>query len=423
MDREYLEDYEQKERSEYAKLIRRIWEGKFSFEKDRFPPDERFVKLQRPTALTSLRAAMSNLWTQIPFCGSLIIILPAYPRSLFERVLFKVSEIPKIIDFIKETGKLQIAIGGDVLVYEGLDYLDPFFNELNPPAFFGVPDCVFGDVKEIHEAYETFDTLGKVRFLDYLKNLSKRYAPRTFSVVWGTAQYTYVNLKLGHYAIVEDIENLMIDEPDKAGLLLNICRNFIVDPMRDLRSDLRNFTLEDLRIAQVLPVVYQPKEIRFPCEIGKFLLKKLTFAPQGLDACKELMYHYDHYDLQKALKALNEAIVTDHLDILNKSASELSEILDNIWKDPTIPRRVRDLKIGIPLSMAAIGGIAAGPVGAAAGGFLADLGFKVAEKAVDKFFDVKGEGISEKLAKLRTKSYQANIYDFKKKYKTKIAHQ
>ena len=29
---------------------------------------------------------------------------------------------------------------------------------------------------------------------------------------------------------------------------------------------------------------------------------------------------------------------------------------------------------------------------------------------------VKGEKLSEKLAKLRTKSYQANVYDFKKKY-------
>ena len=42
------------------------------------------------------------------------------------------------------------------------------------------------------------------------------------------------------------------------------------------------------------------------------------------------------------------------------------------------------------------------------------------KKEVEKLFNVKGEQVTEKLAKLRTKSYQANIYDFKKKYKGKI---
>jgi len=55
---------------------------------------------------------------------------------------------------------------------------------------------------------------------------------------------------------------------------------------------------------------------------------------------------------------------------------------------------------------------AAGPIGAA-GGFLAGLGYSVA----DRFIDLKTEGLSERLAKLKTRSYQANIYDFKQKYK------
>lgn len=95
---------------------------------------------------------------------------------------------------------------------------------------------------------------------------------------------------------------------------------------------------------------------------------------------------------------------------------ENSEILDNVWSDKTIPRRVKDLQIGIPLFMAAIGGVAAGPIGAT-GGFLAGLGYNLAEKIID----LNTEGLSERLAKLKTKSYQANIYDFKKKYNCKIA--
>jgi len=264
-------------------------------------------------------------------------------------------------------------------------------------------------------ATDNFLTLGKVRFLDFWRKKAQEFSSRAFSVIIKMSLSTYINLELGHYTVVEDIENLMVDDPARALMLLNKCRDFIVTPITDMRSSLRNFTLEEIRTAHDLPLVYQPEEIRFPCEIGKFLLEKLTYAPYGLDACKELMYHYDAYDLRKVAESLNEAIVTNHPDILNKSTEEFSEILDNIWNDSTIPRKVKGLEIGVPLSMAAIGSVAAGPIGAA-GGFLAGLGFNVA----NKFIDVETTGLSEKLAKLRTKSYQVNVYDFKKKYKNKI---
>lgn len=76
---------------------------------------------------------------------------------------------------------------------------------------------------------------------------------------------------------------------------------------------------------------------------------------------------------------------------------------------------MKGLHAGMPLSMAAIGSVVAGPIGAV-GGFLAGLGYSV----TDKFVDLGTEGLSERLAKLKTKSYQANIYDFKEKYKRNI---
>ena len=167
----------------------------------------------------------------------------------------------------------------------------------------------------------------------------------------------------------------------------------------------------------ILPSVFRPSKTRFPCEIGKFLVRKLTYAAQDVRACYYLMDNYDAYDLKKVQESLNEGIVTNHPDVVNRNAKELSEILDNVWNDKTIPRRVKGLQIGIPLSMAAIGSVAAGPIGAA-GGFLAGLGYSVA----DKFIDLETEGLSERIAKLKTKSYQANIYDFKQKYKAKIVH-
>ena len=422
MDREYLEDYEQREKAQFEKLLKDIQEDNFSFEKDRYPPDERFIKLQKPVAFdASLIFETSDFWSQVPFSGSLIITLPPHSKSLYEKNLFEISEIPKIIDFIKETGRLQVAFNvRDMREYEGLDFLDPFFKELNPPSYAKAPISILANVKEIKKASYSFYTLAKVRCLDYLRNSLKTIEGADsllFQRIVRNHLETYTVLKVGHYAIVDDIENLMIDDPAKALGLLSIYESFVVAPFFDLRSDLRNHTFEDIRSSRLLPLVYQPQEIRFPREIGEFLLKELTYAPQGLRACYDLIDHYDAYDLQKVLESLNEAIVSNHPDIVNKSAEELSEILENTWNDPTIPRRVKGLKIGIPLSMAAIGSVAAGPIGAA-GGFLAGLGFDVAHK----FIDVETTGLSEKLAKLRTNSYQVNVYDFKKKYKGKIAH-
>ena len=55
-------------------------------------------------------------------------------------------------------------------------------------------------------------------------------------------------------------------------------------------------------------------------------------------------------------------------------------------------------------------------------GFLAEFGLKVGQKGFEKLFGYKGEAIAEKLGKFRTKNYQANIYDFKTKYKGKIVN-
>lgn len=405
MDREYLEDYEQREKAEVEKFLKLVDEGKFSFERDRFPTDERFRKLQKPTAMAA--PPVASIWAQIPFCGSLFLVIAPVTQQTFEEFYFSVSEIPKVIDFIKETGRLQVCLAQMPTDYEKLDYLEPFLKELKPPVNHGMPPPFYNTEREVQEAENTFYALANVRYLDAV-----RWHIQEFSLVHEMDLSTYMVLKLGHYSIVDDVEDLMVDDPLQAFILLGICQKFIVNPLVNVRCDISNFRLDEIARTRYLPAGYQPKQISFPCEIGKFLLKKLTYAPMGLDACKELIYHYEAYDLQKVQKAMNEGIMTNKPDILDKNAEELCEIIDNIWSDKTLPRRVKGLKVGIPLSMAAIGSVAAGPIGTA-GGFLAGLGYSVA----DKFIDLGTDGLSEKLAKLKTRSYQANIYDFRKKYR------
>lgn len=419
MDREYLEDYKQREKADLAHFLRGLQSGKFSLGKDKYPSDERFVKLQKPVAKASFgNTSIDKIWAQIPFCGSLLLLLPPLPLHLFEKYFFKVSQIPTIIDFIKETGKLQIVLHARIEHYVGLDFLDPFFKELKPPVIEGPPLTYLFDKTEIDKAREIFLTLASVRYFDFVQEKMTKIYPPFFLRKLMEDQETYLFLKLQQPALVEELENFMIDDPRKASFLFLVYGMFIKNPLIDrLREDVENLTLEETRLVKFLPAHYRPKDIRFPCEIGKFLLRKLTYAPYGFDACKELIYHYDAYDLMKVEKSLNEAIVANNPDVVDEKAEELSEILDNIWNDTTLRRRIRGLQIGIPISMAALGSVAAGPIGTL-GGFLAGLGYSVA----DKFIDLGTEGLSERLAKLKTKSYQVNIYDFKKKYKAKITH-
>jgi hypothetical protein len=417
LDREYLEDYEERERAELERLVlKRIREGDFSFEQCKYPPDERFQKLQYPVALTSFEGtSIDNMFSQVPFTGSLIIKIPPFPCALFEKFFFKRAEISKIIDFVKETGRIQVTLPDFPLRYVGLDYLDPFFTELSPPCLIDFPTLLFqGDDKETKEAINTLRALGGVKLAGILRQLalhpdgSSGFASAVVHSIFDA----YVLLKIGHYEFVEDIEDLIIDDPMKGLVLLDVCQKFLTNPNQGLRTSLCNFTSSEIKTSRILPVQYRLQKVRFPCEIGRFLLRKLTYAPMGLDACKELMYHYDAYDLRKVQESLNDAIVSNHPDIIDKNTEELCEILDTIWNDKTIPNRVKGVQIGLPLSMAAIGCSAAGPIGAA-GGFLVGLGYSVA----DKFIDLETEGLSERLAKLKTRSYQANIYDFRQKYK------
>ncbi|MCJ7423539.1 hypothetical protein MUP01_04635 [Candidatus Bathyarchaeota archaeon] len=428
LDKEYLEDYDQREFAGYNRLLKDIQGGKFALDKSRFPPDERFPKLQEPVTVDAqpIRTSKENeniLWAQVPFSGSLIVRLTPTPQSEFEKRYFKISNVEEIIDFAKNTGRLQFALTAEPSMYQGLDYLEPIFRALNPPMYYGIPDVVFGNEKEAHMADDTFNTIGRVRYIPWFRKQYKEMGASE-SIANGAIVHqrsVYVKLKLGHYAVAEDIENLMIDDPERARWFINLCGFFITDYIADLRCHMRNHSLDIIKLSQTLPYVHRPRNIRFPCEIGKFLMKdKLTYAPWGLEACKDIIYHYNAYDLQKVQASLNEAIVTNHPDIVSKSTEEISEILDNVWSDKTIPSRIKNIEIGVPVSIAAIGVIVAGLPGLFAGGFLSELGFKIAEKATEKYaeklFSVKGEGLTERLAKLRTKSYQANIYDFKKKY-------
>ncbi len=427
MNKEQLEDYYQKETAQVEIFLKEIKEKGLDISSYKYPRDNRFVNLHEPVAFTTPETGSSeNLWATIPFSGSTLIMLAPVPLPVFEKKYFKAADFQKIINFIKETGKLQIGLSPELNLYEGLDYLDPFFTELNPPALYGLPMSMMGHSEDASEAYETFDTLAGIRFYNYIDDdIGKVVTHSLLNSIKHIDRQTYVFLKLsGFSSIINEIENSMVDEPDKAFYLFHIYNQFIVTPSCDMRSNLRNYSLKEIKEARGLPNFTNLNELNLPCEIGKFLMRdKLTYAPLSLEACIDVIFHYKDYDLQKVAESLNDGIALNQPEVISKSMEEFTQILDNIWNDRTIPNKIKAIEIGVPLSIAALGGGIAGLPGLFAGGFLSELGFKVfenvSEKCAEKLFDEKNSTIIDRLAKIGTKSYQANIYDFRKKYNTK----
>lgn len=424
MDKEYLENYLSRENEEYERLvIRKIDDGSFDFESDKYPSDSRFIKLQRPvTDITSIGCYAEDHWNQVPFSGSTIFYLDALPPATFEQFYFKISEIPKVIDFIKETGKIQIALRQPPTIYEGLNYLDPFFKELEPPFLRGISFASIVPEKELKFGVDSFNLLSQTKFLDFYSEIADfEIGKRNFTIpslvhVFRDYSILYALLKIRYPLIAKEVEDALIDNPLKVLSILNAGANFVVDPLINIRFDSLTHSFEEVRQGKkIIGQAVDFHEIRFPCEVGKFLLKKLTYAPNGLRACNELIDHYSSYDLQKVHSSLNEAIIKNHPDIVEKTLAAFSDILDNVWNDKTIPRRIKGLKIGLPFSLAAIGDIVAGPLGGI-GGLLAGLGFDVANRVLE----VNTEGLDEKISKMFSRSYQIDIYDFKKKYKGRI---
>ncbi len=90
LDREYLKDYEEKENAEYAILLKEIENGKFSLGTNKYPPDNRFMKLCKPVAFTTPETARpENLWATIPFSGSTLVLLLPIPQVVFEKKILQ----------------------------------------------------------------------------------------------------------------------------------------------------------------------------------------------------------------------------------------------------------------------------------------------------------------------------------------------
>lgn len=428
MDRQFLADYSAKENEEDQRILRLPLAASVQEYKKRFP------HIQEPVAWSHVGM---SIWPQIPLCGTLMVgLAPAAqdfaktkPFSAF--LGFDPEDVPHLVDFARNTGRVAFVLAKDPSEYFGLDFLDPVFLELKPPRALATFPFTAQQAKRFRLKKAEFETLARNNLY---KDMEKTEASPLRKMLGPGYDFRHAfSATANEYAILDylgygELTNLVLNsllepEADNSQLqmareLLSLYRELIVTPSTELLKGIHNVNLAGL--LNPLALLLAKKEVeggsslRLPrsYEIGKFLMKKLVPYPTGFEACRAMCDRYDHYDLQRTLSSLQEAVrISDYAEI-DSEKSKLTDILENTWRESmSVKSRAKMFRAGIPVALAVLGTVAGGLTGPYTG-MLASLGYTLTEK----FIEIKTDSISERVARHFTQSYLVNVFDFRKKY-------
>lgn len=417
MDKEYLTDYSEHELEESEAFYRKVAKGNFDRDEG-YPPKQRFPKLREPLAHA---AAEESIWPQIPLCGSLLIgIVPRTREEFATAYGFEVADIERLVDFARDTGKVQFGLNANPLNYVGLDFLDPIFTELKPPLLSVLPYHSLLEEQVLKKYEVEFRTLAEIKFLPTLAMLMRQkiggVTTKYIAKRMGDYERDYVVLKaLGYKDLTNKIADALVSDFVEASRLFMIYGNFLSEPPLYPMKIIHNRSLWEIQQALKENTIEQTR-ISLPCEIGRFLMRKTSLFPESFQACLDVVSKYEQEEIDKVFSALNEALHRRSFDLVEAKSEDLSVILENVWNDAKeLAKTATILRYGIPIDLAAIGaavGMIGGPLGAATG-FLAGLGFGIVKETIK----VGAGPLSEKIAKFGEPNYISSIFDFQKKIK------
>ena len=440
MDKEFLENYDAMEREEILRNYRKLYDGKI--ERGWAYPLSNRLKLNEPH---TLNIKDQSLWNQLlPNIGTVVIELwPIKEKNQFEYTHgFKIEDIERIIDFAKETGKVQFVIGAPPLAFKEIDFLESILLELQPPvlihidpslAFFQI-DFGTGKIDYSHPDEEI--KIWSDEIIHFSKHLqSNRDCLNILLMMYGYERLNmglysnflrsdYISLRLlGYHELADEIILKLSDDPIEALCLLSVAKNLILAPNFSLLGEIKSWERNRFRseMGHLKPFLstkescWISQSMNFPIEIGKFLNDKLKLLiPENYKGVIEINDLYDEKDLKKLTYSLQKAIENEDLSAIDKNADEIFTIFNNTWTDvEKLKNYARFLRHGISFGIAATGAVATMPIGGV-GGLLAGLGFEVAEKIAE----IRAyEPVSEKIMKWTAPSHMIHVYDFRKKYK------
>lgn len=417
MDKKFLEDYHAKEWEHLKEFYDDVMTNGPENAKP-YPYEDRFYKLQQPLVRadhTTIQTDDEKIWSQIPFSGSLILALYASSEKNFANLHgFEISDIPKLIELSKETGKVQFTLRAYAYEYENLEHLNDVFTELKPPVSPFFPTESMVDIKQHDLWKEEFRALAKVKYGFVLAKRivdideSEKFLARILEI----SAETYARLKgLGMNEEVETLSNLMIDDPRTAYIMFEKYFVLLTPKFDGLKAN-SNVSFNHMKRVSIYPDL-KSKEITFPVDVGKNIMKKLVQYPTSYHGCINVIENYQQNDLYKLLKSLDDSAKSENPDLFQNTVTELGQTLDNVWKDAkkidTIKEEIRG---GISVTLGLIGGFAT-TILSGYEGILAGIGFNV----LDRRLEMKNTSISEKIAKILKSNSLVNIYDFQKKYR------
>jgi len=138
-------------------------------------------------------------------------------------------------------------------------------------------------------------------------------------------------------------------------------------------------------------------------------MKKLTYYPKSLEACKEVIAHYEENDVYRVYDALTKAIHKSDIESILNNQQELREILENAWSES---KRIKRHKVNIEIGLDCLIGVVGLAVGGVPG-LLVTVGVEFLDRVSSRFVDRFGEIVSKKIAN----PYAVTIFDFKEKYR------
>lgn len=433
MDKEFLTDYAMKQFEEDTRYAQLLAEN--NFEAAREYSHARIGKLSEPVGRST---QFLSLWPQVPFFGTTIVPLSPFTEPHFKVFHgFGASEIDRLVDFAKETNRVAFVLNDDAKEFAGLDFLDPIFTEMKPTMDIAFPPILLSQRKKEYMNYrDEFDTLAQINFYRYMENVTQLMSDdlgpsADRSTSWASnLMHTYACLgTLGYEDIKQAIADCIVESPFTAhGMLLSL-DHLLVSPMMDAYGAIHNISIGQVErwksVAREVGlrqghgdklsgrILSREKEMQFPSEIGRFLIRKLHNYPETLDGCRFVCGLYEQYELRQLVNSLQRAISEKDYAGITSNAGELAEALDKVWADSRrIDRNKNAIRVGMTLGLVLVGAVASGPIGPVSGGLLGGLGFQVAEELLK----VKTESISDKLSEWTAPSYLLNIYEFNRQH-------
>lgn len=366
------------------------------------------------------------IYPQIPFGEPLIVAL--HPYQFKELCGFEPTEVEELVSFAKKTNRLQFILHGEPTHYSQLDFLEPIFQELEPPIWLMDADRTI-PLKEARKGIDEFSIWAKNTNFDnnFISTAVKKHGfTERFATesLYGGLGQTYALLRYyGYTDIIEYIENQFVgiwssisyaERSRHAQAIvdtLKLCGKIIGEPLNPPFDHDRVFSLEYLgSLNNVVPSASQFTKGYKEYEVLRFLFEKLPKKtvpfPENLETCKEVIYRYEDEDLYKILEALSEEVRKRRAEEIVHKTHEVEQVLDNMWKDANkVGSWRKATRIGTEMafttSFSLLGGVY---------GLISSPGFT----AVSEWLGI-GNKVSKELIK-KIKPYMSLIFDFKQKY-------